>query len=310
MKENKFTQVFELIDELLPEVKRMDDKLMLTELFLSQSKAHFRLKNLDKCKASLTAAKTNANVIHCPPLLQAEIDLHSGNILAAEKDYATSYSYFYEAFEQFKLAAAGSNSPHKIRSKGSLALSMMMLAKIMMNRQKDLGGISQSKAVLKFKDDLAAHQGEEPLENNMWEGLTAIAKALDDRNLKLFSKVVEDYPELSRNVYVSGHISELHETLFEKNLLRVIEPYSSVDLSHLSRVLDLGHDRISRKLQTMILDQKLEATLDQENDMLLVLVEEEVNLDYSSILGIIGHMSQVTDNVQKLIMDSKKTLYK
>ena len=105
-----------LIDTLLGELKRLDDKLVLTEVHLLESKVYRGIGNLAKakvnfnarlslqkskliCQASLTSARTAANAIYCPPYLQAALDLQSGILHAEDKDYTTAYSYFYETFE-------------------------------------------------------------------------------------------------------------------------------------------------------------------------------------------------------------------
>ena len=75
----KYEAALALLLSLLKEVKQLDDKLLLVEIHLIECKANFNCENIPKATAALTASKTNANAIHCPPLLQAEIDLWSGN---------------------------------------------------------------------------------------------------------------------------------------------------------------------------------------------------------------------------------------
>lgn len=113
-----------LIAQLLKELKRLDDKMVLVEVQLLESRVCHALRNLPKAKAALTSARTSANSIYCPPLLQASLDMQSGILHAEDKDYKTAYSYFFETFEGF----SSQEDP-----KAVLALKYMLLCKIMLN---------------------------------------------------------------------------------------------------------------------------------------------------------------------------------
>ncbi len=94
----------------------------MVEAQLIESKIQHALENLPKAKASLTSVKTTSNSIYVVPHLQAEIDMMSGLIAADEKDYLTSYSYFYETFEGYRSLND---------SRAGLAFKYMLFSKIM-----------------------------------------------------------------------------------------------------------------------------------------------------------------------------------
>jgi len=275
--DQKYFSALEMLDRLLLEVKKLDDKLLLVDIHMLETRTHHSVKNLPKSKAALTAAKTNANAIHCPPMMQAEIDLWSGIIAAREKDYRTSFSYFYEAFEAYN----SSDSFEKAKT----ALKYQLLSKIMQTRPQECGPIMNSKSGLKYASPEI-------------DAMAAIANALTDRNLKKFELVRETFKkQIDDDPVVAHHLTDLNETLLEQNILRILEPFSRVEISHVADLMELNVVRTQAKLSEMILDGKLSSTLDQGIGVLIVFDQEEVSSTYDNSLKTIKNTSEVLDTL-------------
>lgn len=273
----KYSEVVDLLTRLLVEVKKLDDKLLLVEIHLIECRTYYALENIPKSKAALTASKTSANAIHCPPLLQADIDLWSGIVTAREKDFRTSFSYFYEAFEAFD---AADNT-----AKAKTAMKYMLLSKIMQNRPKDTSMLVNSKNGLKYT-------GKEI------DAMMAVAAAQQDRSLKIFEQVLEKHKaNLADDHIISFHLTDLNETLLEQNILRILEPFSRVEIDHVAELIELPVNRTQSKLSEMILDQKLKGTLDQGIGVLVVFEEENVVSTYDNALKTIKNTSEVLDTL-------------
>merc|ERR1712107_726525 len=79
-----------------------------------------------------------------------------------------------------------------------------------------------------------------------------------------FEAVLLQYKDqLGDDPIVSYHLSDLNETLLEQNILRILEPFSRVEIAHVAELMELPLPRTQAKLSEMILDQKLNGTLDQ-----------------------------------------------
>ncbi|NWX49576.1 PSD11 ATPase, partial [Steatornis caripensis] len=260
--------------QLLRELKKMDDKALLVEVQLLESKTYHALSNLPKARAALTSARTTANAIYCPPKLQAALDMQSGIIHAAEeKDWKTAYSYFYEAFEGYDSI----DNPKAIT-----ALKYMLLCKIMLNIPEDVQALVSGKLALRYA-------------GRQTEALKCVAQASKNRSLADFEKALTDYKvELRDDPIINTHLAKLYDNLLEQNLIRVIEPFSRVQVNVSSKHTDA---EVERKLSQMILDKKFHGILDQGEGVLIIFDEPPVDKTYEAALETIQNMSKVVDSL-------------
>ncbi|KAK9239725.1 hypothetical protein V1525DRAFT_355516 [Lipomyces kononenkoae] len=263
-----------LINTLLKELKRLDDKMVLVEVQLFESRVCHALRNIPKSKAALTSARTSANAIYCPTLMQAGLDMQSGILHAEDKDYKTAFSYFVEALDGY----SSQEDPRAIS-----VLKYMLLCKIMLNLTDDVHAILTGKMAQKYAGrDI--------------EAMKAVASAHANRSLKEFEEALETYKtELSSDTIIRSHFSALYDTLLEQNLVRVIEPFSCVEISHVAEVVGLDTRQVEGKLSQMILDKVFYGVLDQGNGWLIVFDEPRQDATYDAALDTIRHMTAVVD---------------
>uniref|UniRef100_A0A146KS83 26S proteasome non-ATPase regulatory subunit 11 n=2 Tax=Lygus hesperus TaxID=30085 RepID=A0A146KS83_LYGHE len=272
-----YTEALGLGSSLLKELKKLDDKNLLVEVLLLESKTYHALSNLSKARAALTSARTTANSIYCPPKMQAALDLQSGILHAAdEQDFKTAYSYFYEAFEGYDSV----DSP-----KALTALKYMLLSKIMLNTPEDVQQLISGKLALK-------HAGRDI------DAMKNVAKASAKRSLADFQSTLEGYKkELKEDPIVKAHLGTLYDNMLEQNLCRIIEPYSRVQVEYVSKAIKLPTLQVEKKLSQMILDKKFNGILDQGEGVLIVFEEILVDKTYEMALETINSMGKVVDTL-------------
>ncbi|KAI9996212.1 hypothetical protein PInf_013595 [Phytophthora infestans] len=257
--QNKFQPALDLITELLHEIKKLDDKQLLVEIHLVESKLHHALRNVPKAKAALTAARSISNTIYVVPRTQAQIDQMSGILHAEERDYKTAYSYFFEAFEASRRWMSGGAS--------------------------EVNLIINSKQAMKFIGvDLEAMQ--------------AVAKAHEQRSLEQFEAATKKYaPQLVEDALIKNHLGKLYEQLLESNLIKIIQPFSCVEIAHVAKLIKLPLPQIELKLSQMILDHKFHGILDQGKGQLIVYDSPVEDKTYTSGLGVIENVGNIVDNL-------------
>ena len=268
------TKALEIVNALLGELKKLDDKQMLTEVHLTESRIYETLENIPKSKAFLTAARSAANSIYVVPLLQAELDEMSGILCCEEQDYTTSFSYFQEAYDAYDSQKDG---------RAVAVLKYMCLAKVLNDTPKEVFALLNSKIGLK-------HTGPG------LEALNAIAVAVKDRSLKGFEAAVKAHAqELKTDDLISHHLDKLYERMFENNLIKIITPFSSVEIAHVAKLINMSETVVERKLSQMILDKKFNGILDQGLGILEIFEAKPEDSSYTSGMSVISNMGEVVE---------------
>jgi 26S proteasome regulatory subunit N6 len=275
MSKQSYYDALTLINGLLKELKRLDDKLRLVEVQLLESRVYHALGNIPKGRAALTSARTSAASVYTPPMLQAGLDMQSGMLHAEDKDFSTAFSYFIEALEGY--------ASQDETQKAMCAFQYMLLCKIMLNLGDDVTNLLGSKHAVKYAG--------KPL-----DAMKAVAKAHTNRSLEEYERALGTYRyELGSDRFIANHLRRLYDAMLEQNLIKVIEPFSRVELDHIAKMVGLDTQQVERKLSQMILDKVIIGVLDQGSGCLIVYSEAERDQGYDAALGTIEKLSNVVD---------------
>ncbi|THW79683.1 PCI-domain-containing protein [Aureobasidium pullulans] len=275
MQKQSYYESLTLINRLLKELKRLDDKLVLVEVQLLESRVYHALGNVPKGRAALTSARTSAASVYCPPLLQANLDMQSGMLHAEDGDFNTAYSYFIEALDGYHAQDE--------TEKATAGLMYMLLCKIMLNAGDDVNNLVQSKHALKY--------GGKGL-----DAMKHVAKAHTDRSLEEYETALADYRhELASDRFIATHLRRLYDNMLEQNLIKVIEPFSRVEIAHIAKMVGLDVHQVEHKLSQMILDRVIIGVLDQGQGCLEIFDEPERDAQYDAALNTIDKLSNVVD---------------
>ena len=99
--------------------------------------------------------------------------------------------------------------------------------------------------------------------------------------------------ELQQDLLIKHHLHILQEQLLESNLIRIIEPYSCVELQHVADLMELSLAVVEKKLSQMILDGKFQGILDQGKGQLVVYEEGEKDGAMEKGLQVLENMDEV-----------------
>lgn len=282
-----YSQAMDLCNKIIFDLKRYEDNLGLIRLQLLQSKIYFKTKGYSKAKASLTGVKTLVTKVYIEPKLQANIDMHAGIIAAQEKDFNLAYSYFFEAFDVFNLPQI-----RKV-NKAKRCLHYMILSKIMAGKLEDINNIVINKNSREYID-------------NQVDYLRSIEKAVKESSiLVLQDNILMHKRFFDSDDFIKMHLENLKNELLEKNLIKIIKPYSVVEIDFVTKAIGLKYDEVLYTLRKMILDKKINGILDQGKGSLILYEESAQNPYLEKTLETFKSLEKVVESLDKKVRATK-----
>ncbi|EZG43646.1 putative 26S proteasome non-ATPase regulatory subunit [Gregarina niphandrodes] len=286
----RYQEGLEMLPGLLSEVKKIDDKLLLVEIYLTEAKLNYNVRHIPRAKGSLTAAKANGNAINCPPNLQADIDLVAGSLHAEEGDFRTAYSYFYEAFDAL-IHLQQQQKKTTIEDKAASAFKYMILCRILTGHllSTDLSTITRG-----LTGANANSSTSNILDRPDVKSLLKIAKAYENKNLEEFELAIKNNQDIiQHDQFLKRHIDNAADQLLIQAILKVVEPYSEVEISHIARKTKLSPEFVEQKLSQMILDHMTNGILDQKKGVFALYSTKPTNSVYEDSVEILEELQGV-----------------
>jgi len=285
----RYDSALALVNRLLRELKKLDDKQMLVETHLSEARIHAALRNVPKAKAALTAARANGNAVYVGPRLQAQLDEMSGTLHCEECDYHTSHSYFLEAYEAYDSLADAPNDATR-------CLKYMLLCQILSPPVK--GGARDETAAMDAAAAAASSTQYAKYAGPGLDSMADVARAAKKRSLEAFEACTAKYGSiLGADLLIKHHLDMLYDRILETNLSKIIEAFSKVEIARVADLIALPAPRVERKLAQMILDKKLNGTLDQGAGVLVLHEISDEDPTYAASSTVIKNMAAVVESL-------------
>ena len=277
-----YSKALDICSKVIYDLKRYEDNLGLVQLLLLESKIYYATNGISKAKASLTSVKTLITKVYIEPKLQANIDMHAGILAAYEKDFNLAYSYFFEAFDVFNIPT------QKKRNKGLRAFQYMILCKIIGGHIEEVNNVVLSK------------QGKNYYGPEV-EALRSIEKAVKEKSIKLLEDNIEKNKQYFQDRVIKLHINNLHNELLEKNLIKIIKPYSVVEIDFVAKSIGLNYQDVLNKLRQMILDKKINGILDQGKGSLIIYDVDVSNPYLDKSIETFKNLEKVVEALDKKV---------
>merc|ERR1719240_428825 len=130
------------------------------------------------------------------------------------------------------------------------------------------------------------------------DSMAAVARAAKARSLAQFEACTAKYgAQLRSDLLIAHHLDLLYDRILEKNLGRIIEPFSRVEIARVAELIGLPVAKVEKKLAQMVLDKKLRGVLAQGEGQLILHAELAGDATHDGALDVIRNVSDVVESL-------------
>ncbi|CAB3407844.1 unnamed protein product [Caenorhabditis bovis] len=232
-------------DETGEEDQRKGTQLL--EIYALEIQMYTEQKNNKALKSVYELAKqaiqTKSAIPH--PLILGVIRECGGKMHLREGRFADAHTDFFEAFKNYD----ESGSPRRTTCLKYLVLANMLI-------KSDINPFdSQEAKPFKNEPEIVA--------------MTKMVQAYQDNNIAAFEKILaQHHDSIMADPFIREHTEELMNNIRTQVLHRLIRPYTSVRLSWLGKQLKVSQEEVVKLLVETILDDGLDAKINEETGML------------------------------------------
>ncbi|GKT32239.1 hypothetical protein ADUPG1_006433 [Aduncisulcus paluster] len=272
-----------IVTELITELRKQDNKQLSIRVLLLESQIHLALMGISKSKASLLAARGQAQQLYVEPATQMALDRQSGLLAIESGDFDSAFSYLFESFNNLIEVETSDEEMREL-------LHLLLICKIGAKRNDDIPTLLATKSVAKFCDisvDLLCSLGN--------------AYAQDQLHVFVEHKATADSKKLFEFPSISRVLTNMERELLESHILTAVRPYTRVSVKKIAKIADLEEDFVESKLSELILDGRLPGVIEQESGFLVLQKEEGDDPLYSEVISVIDDFTELVSVLERRV---------
>jgi len=243
----------------------------LLEVYALEIQMYTATKNTKK----LRALYEKALLVKCAiphPLIMGIIRECGGKMLLGDKEFERAKSDFYEAFKNYDEAG----NARRIK-----CLKYLVLANMLAESEINPFDSPEAKAYARNPEIVA---------------MTSLVSAYTRKEILEFEQILHDHRDsIMSDSFIAAHIQQLLAMFRTQVLLKLVKPYKRVRLEYISKELNIPQGDLEALLVALILDHRLDGSIDQVNGILDLSQDSAGDEMYRAVAEWSSHAVRLND---------------